>query len=52
MKVAKWASNTRGHHDCHLTMQNDGNLVIYNSSGKAVWASNTVGMGQMVLIEC
>ncbi|MFC5724197.1 hypothetical protein ACFP1Z_28970 [Streptomyces gamaensis] len=28
-----------------LIMQSDGNLVIYDEFGKALWASNTVGQG-------
>jgi hypothetical protein len=30
---------------CSANVQGDGNYVIYNSSGKAVWASNTNGKG-------
>ena len=39
---ARWASNTlgKGH---TLVMQHDGNLVIYNTSGTAVWNSDTSG---------
>ncbi|NVJ59386.1 MAG: metallophosphoesterase [Gammaproteobacteria bacterium] len=28
-----------------LVMQQDGNLVIYNQQGQAIWSSNTVGSG-------
>jgi hypothetical protein len=30
---------------CTVNMQDDGNLVVYNAAGKAVWASNTNGKG-------
>jgi YD repeat-containing protein len=36
-------SSPDGHND--LRMQGDGNLVIYNQSGNAIWASNTYGSG-------
>ena len=32
-----------------LAFQEDGNLVVYNGSGKAVWASNTEGKGGRIL---
>nr|AAA33365.1 lectin [Hippeastrum sp.] len=40
-----WASNTGGlAQGCHLSMQSDGNLVVYSPSGnRAIWASNTQG---------
>ena len=40
-----WASNTNGHlsYPWFLAMQGDGNLVAYDSNGKAYWASNTNG---------
>ena len=36
----KWESRTGGFHDpgCALVVQNDGNLVIYESTGRVVWA--------------
>ncbi|MGW3498581.1 hypothetical protein [Streptomyces sp. NPDC001020] len=44
-----WASNTNTGSDYHATYQQDGNFVVYAPSGKAVWASNTVGgSGQTV----
>jgi hypothetical protein len=44
--TAIWASNTvRQIGQYKLIMQNDGNLVIYNSAMTAIWASNTVGRG-------
>ncbi|KAJ0987834.1 hypothetical protein J5N97_006190 [Dioscorea zingiberensis] len=50
-----WASNTGGlGSNCHVTLQSDANLVIYNNNNnnnKAVWASNTNrGKGNYVLI--
>jgi hypothetical protein len=38
--AALWASGTAGHPDAVLSLQNDGNLVIY-AGGSPVWASNT-----------
>jgi subtilase family serine protease len=39
-----WSSGTTGTGN-YLTMQTDGNLVIYSSAGKALWASGTNGSG-------
>ncbi|WP_246070392.1 hypothetical protein [Paenibacillus kobensis] len=40
--VAIWASNTGGTGAGNtLVMQDDGNLVIYNATGKALWSSGT-----------
>ncbi len=39
-----WASGTCGkgaRGKSKLKMQNDGNLVLYDAKGKAIWASNT-----------
>ncbi|KAJ0973143.1 hypothetical protein J5N97_021102 [Dioscorea zingiberensis] len=37
-----WASDTGGlASQCYVTLQSDGNLVIYNNNNKTVWASNT-----------
>jgi hypothetical protein len=33
----------------HLTNQHDGNLVLYDSAGKAIWTSATCGRGDSVL---
>ncbi|KAF8852794.1 alpha-D-mannose-specific plant lectin, partial [Acephala macrosclerotiorum] len=40
-----WAAGTNGHlsYPWFLVMQRDGNLVAYDSAGKAYWASNTNG---------
>jgi hypothetical protein len=41
---AYWASGTAGTgSNNHVNMQADGNLVIYNSAGKALWTSGTGG---------
>ncbi|KAJ0987829.1 hypothetical protein J5N97_006185 [Dioscorea zingiberensis] len=47
-----WASNTGGlASQCYVTLQSDGNLVIYTTNKRPVWASNTnVGDGHYVLI--
>lgn len=43
----KWESGTENAAtSCYLTMQADGNLVIYHGNGSPVWASQTVGRGQ------
>jgi hypothetical protein len=36
---AVWNSRTGGNAGARLVMQNDGNLVVYAASGKALWAS-------------
>jgi hypothetical protein len=43
-----WASgsNGKGVAPRHITMQNDGNLVIYDAEGHATWASGTQGKGR------
>ena len=38
-----WASNTSGQAAGYLTLQDDGNLVIYSNMGVAYWATNTAG---------
>jgi hypothetical protein len=45
-KVAKWASGTNGQEGCFCVIQDDGNLVIYNSAERPVWASNTCQTGE------
>ncbi|XP_020572028.1 mannose-specific lectin-like [Phalaenopsis equestris] len=47
-----WASGTQGKGSgCYVIMQQDGNLVIYDSKKKPLWASNTnVGKGNYVLV--
>jgi hypothetical protein len=36
-----WASNTANHSGAYLALQNDGNLVVYNTNRTPLWASNT-----------
>ncbi len=45
--TAVWASGTNGKGSApfRLTMQADGNLVIYDSTNKETWASGTNGKG-------
>nr|AAA33552.1 dimeric mannose specific lectin protein precursor [Narcissus hybrid cultivar 2] len=39
-----WATNTGGlDRRCHLSMQSDGNLVVYSPRNNPIWASNTGG---------
>lgn len=40
-----WSSGTHGQSGSHLILQNDGNLVLYATSGAALWASDTVNSG-------
>jgi hypothetical protein len=40
---AIWASNTAGKGATRLSLQDDGNLVMYTASGKALWATHTSG---------
>jgi non-ribosomal peptide synthetase component E (peptide arylation enzyme) len=40
-KRSVWDSNTQGRPGSRLRLQNDGNLVVYNSAGKAIWDTNT-----------
>ena len=39
---ALWNSGTGGDNDAYVTMQSDGNLVVYDN-GTAVWSSQTAG---------
>jgi hypothetical protein len=39
---ALWSSQTSGNPGAHLVMQTDGNLVIYNASNAAIWATYTL----------
>jgi hypothetical protein len=38
-----WSSGTYGHPFSRLIMQNDGNLVIYDSGGRATWSLLSAG---------
>jgi hypothetical protein len=44
-----WASATAGHPGAYLVVQNDGNLVIYDPQGKALWAYSRLNPGQTLL---
>ena len=49
-----WASGTSGHtiYPWFVTMQGDGNLVLYDSEGQAYWASRTNGNpGSLVIAQ-
>ena len=47
LRVSEELKSTNGKYA--LRMQDDGNLVAYDSQGKSLWSSNTVGSGA---IEC
>jgi hypothetical protein len=47
LRVSEELKSTNGKYT--LRMQDDGNLVAYDSQGKSLWSSNTVGSGA---IEC
>ena len=36
--TAVWETTTNGHSGAYLAAQNDGNLVVYNSSNVAIWS--------------
>jgi hypothetical protein len=38
-----WRSNTWNSPGAYVTMQGDGNLVVYDTSNNPIWASNTWG---------
>ena len=40
--AALWSSGTDGSGAADLTMQDDGNLVLYTSEGSAVWSTETM----------
>ena len=46
---AVWSSKTygKGAAPYNLSMQNDGNLVLYDGRRFVIWASNTMGKGEM-----
>lgn len=41
--VAVWSTKTAKRQVSRLTMQSDGNLVLYDTTGKALWSSGTAG---------
>jgi hypothetical protein len=42
---ALWSSGTDGDSGAHATLQSNGNLVLYSTSGQGLWSSNTSGAG-------
>ncbi|WIB65313.1 hypothetical protein [Curtobacterium sp. MCBD17_040] len=48
---ALWATGTSRYRGAHLALQADGNAVVYNTAGKAVWASGTSGKGSGVVLS-
>ena len=42
-RVPLWASNSGGTTPGFVTVQSDGNVVIYNAAGVPQWATNTSG---------
>jgi hypothetical protein len=38
-----WASNTAGNNGATLSVQDDGNVVIYSTSGAALWSTGAAG---------
>ena len=38
-----WASGTQGNPGAQSVMQDDGNLVVYSSTGSALWSAGTAG---------
>lgn len=40
-QYAVYSSNTQGHPGSWITMQDDGNLVVYSAAGQALWASKS-----------
>ena len=43
--VVLWTSGTAGNPGAYVTLQGDGNLVVYRADRKALWASGTCGQG-------
>ncbi len=37
-----WATNTYPNSGAYLVLQDDGNMVMFNSLGKTIWATNTL----------
>jgi hypothetical protein len=42
-KHTVWHTETAGHSNARLAVQNDGNLVLYDPHDTVLWASNTSG---------
>jgi hypothetical protein len=41
--TAVWATSTSGNYLAHFTLQTDGNLIVFSSTGAVSWASNAYG---------
>jgi hypothetical protein len=41
IREAVWSSGTCGHPGAYLVVQNDGNVVIYDPYGRALWNTGT-----------
>ncbi len=41
--VGTWGANTAGHPNAYAILQGDGNLVVYDANGIALWNSGTYG---------
>jgi len=49
--VAQWATHTEGNAGAYAEMQaSDGNFVVYGPQGNVLWASDTAGVANCVLI--
>jgi Calcineurin-like phosphoesterase len=48
--AALWSANTGGKGGVRLTMQSDGNLVLYTSANAALWSTATSGKGGTYLM--
>ncbi|HQQ98871.1 MAG TPA: DUF4476 domain-containing protein, partial [Cyclobacteriaceae bacterium] len=48
---AIWASNTYGNKNASLVLQDDGNLVIYSTDKRAIWATNTAQAPEPVVLN-
>ncbi|MFT5679980.1 MAG: hypothetical protein ACI8RZ_000885 [Myxococcota bacterium] len=46
---ATWATGTNNKGSAFFIVQNDGNLVIYDSNSKAIWSSGTSGQKTIYL---
>ncbi len=38
VNIQVWATGAGGHHGAYLALQDDGNLVVYDLYGNAIWA--------------
>ncbi|MFF7459589.1 RHS repeat domain-containing protein [Kitasatospora sp. NPDC008115] len=51
---ALWASNTQNHPGARATMQDDGNFVVYDPQGAALWSTQTTagaGSGYFAVVQ-